>query len=62
MSVPSALMAVITTVPTPLDPIRVVAVPGMNWIPVDTSVKVLNKLLWNLASAHRTLPPCMCHR
>ena len=39
-------MAVITTVPTPMDPIRVVAVPGTVWIPVDTSVKVLHRLEW----------------
>ena len=40
MSVPSTLVAVLTTVPIPTDPIHVVAVLGMDWLPMDILVKV----------------------
>ena len=40
MSVPSTLVAVLTTVPIPTDRIHVAAVPGMDWLPMDILVKV----------------------
>ena len=40
MSVPSTLMAVLTTALTSLDPTYVVADLGTGWLPMDTLVKV----------------------
>ena len=40
MNVPSILMAVLTTVPTPMDPTYVVVDLDTHWLPMDTLVKV----------------------
>ena len=40
MSVSSTLMAVLTTVPTSMDPTYVVADLDTHWLPMDTLVKV----------------------
>ena len=40
MSVPSTMIAVLTTAPTLLDPTIVVAELGTDWLPMDALVKV----------------------
>ena len=40
MSVPSTLVAVLTTVPTPMDPIHVAVFLGTGWLSMDIPVKV----------------------
>ena len=40
MNVPSILMAVLTTVSTPLDPIHAVVELDTDWLPMDAPVKV----------------------
>ena len=40
MNVPATPMAVLTTVPTPLDPTHVVVELDTDWLPIDASVQV----------------------
>ena len=58
MSVPSTLMAVLTTVSTPLDPTHVVVDLDTHWLPTDTLVKVLYYVLLIL-HAHSKYYACM---
>ena len=41
MSVPSTLMAALTTVPIPLDPTHVIVELDTDWLPTDAPAKVL---------------------